>query len=127
MTTSINLTQQSDLTYKAEISGDGYTMEIPVAALSVVPYTAPVVVDPPTTVSPPATSQPISQPQAAPLQAKFKVAMDHLTGTVTDQSSGGVPPYKVHYTFADSKTADCAGGEAVTHAWPDTSQRLVVQ
>lgn len=66
-------------------------------------------------------------PPIAPLVASFKVSMSGLTATVVDRSVGGVAPLKVHYAYADGKTADCAGGETLTHDYPDTSQRKIVQ
>lgn len=110
MSTDITLTQQSDLSYTAEIKGDGYTMEIPNAALAVVPYEAPVAVDPP--VAPP-VAQPVSTAPA--LKADFSYVVNGLTATFTDKSTGAA---SVRCGLGNGSTpVACPVGGNLTHTY----------
>lgn len=138
MPANLTLTQQSDGNYAANLVGDDYTLNVPDATLTVIPYTPPVVapVDPP--VAPPAAppaqptppvSAPVAPPSNPPLVADFKVVRtDGLAVVVQDASkvTGGTIE-SIAYNFAPKVTSSGRPGAIASVTLPAAGTYTIKQ
>lgn len=133
MRPNITTTPLGNGLFAAHIVGDDYTLDIPEAALTVLPYTPPVVapVDPPAQPAPPPANNPVDPPTAPSAAAKLigqtlttDKAEIHVgdtfivTGTLNYSDKSNVPVPEYHLVDFNAAVVDNG------HQWVNTFKAI---